>query len=160
MLLYLLRHGSAEMQTSTGLDQDRALTQRGMTQVRSVIEQCRHYGLAPTAILTSNYTRAQQTATIAAEVLQYQDPVQGSLALAPEASPGQLWDEVRIYWEEPSLLLVTHQPLISESAQWLTAYAQDPGLDPPNFTPATIACFHIDPTHTMPGGTLLWSLNP
>lgn len=160
MLLYLLRHGSAEMQTPSGDDRDRALTRRGIAQIRSVIDECRDYGLAPTAIVTSNYARARQSAEIVAEVLEFQDPVQGSSALGPEASPGQLWDEIRVYWEEPSLLLVTHQPLISEAAYWLTSYSNDPGLEPPSFTPATIACFEIDPTQQMPGGTLLWSLNP
>jgi phosphohistidine phosphatase len=64
MRLYVMRHGPAEDDAATGRDEDRALTERGRTRVRGVVQILVREAELPTRILASNLVRAQQTAEI------------------------------------------------------------------------------------------------
>jgi phosphohistidine phosphatase len=70
MLLYVMRHGSAEDRADSGLDGDRALNADGRARVKRVIEELRSLrGGAPVArLLTSPLRRARETAELAAEL--------------------------------------------------------------------------------------------
>jgi phosphohistidine phosphatase len=117
--LVLLRHGIAEQRAASGQDRDRALTAEGTARLRDVVTRARHAGLAPRWIVASPYLRAQQSARIAAEVLEYRDAILSSPALVPDSSPAALWAEARELDESP-LLFVSHEPLLSATAAWLT----------------------------------------
>lgn len=158
MLVSLIRHGEAEPPAPGQPDRDRALTKRGIQGTEQVIQLARKKGLSPSRILASPYLRTQQTASIAARILdQEASAIHPSVALIPEGTPSGLWDEVRLYAEEPSLLLVTHLPLIAEAADWIAdPVGAHAGI--PRFSPATMVCFEVDASQRVPGGSLLWNI--
>ncbi|MBI2684903.1 MAG: phosphohistidine phosphatase SixA [Acidobacteria bacterium] len=110
MQIYLLRHGIAEDARPGQADADRALTTEGVKRLREILKRARIAGVAPSLIVTSPYVRARQTAELAAEIMGYSEELAKSTKLTPMASPVDTWAEVRTLRNEPSLLLVGHEP--------------------------------------------------
>lgn len=119
MILYLLRHGDAEIYSDKG-DRDRLLTERGMLQ--SKIAGRYLINKHPSIVLISTYVRAMQTL----EIIN----VEGgscslrefvSLDVAPRASIDDLMIEIAAYSEE-SLLIVGHNPQLSLLIHYLTGH--------------------------------------
>lgn len=117
--LYLLRHGIAEDRSPSGRDADRALTDRGKEKLEKVLKRAHKSGARPTLIISSPYTRAMETAAIAAGVLEYHSEIVRSDRLLPSSSPPDLWSEVRAHRDEPSILLAGHEPLFSSALAWM-----------------------------------------
>ena len=113
MEIYLLRHGIAEDAPSGSPDSERALTREGREKLRRVLKRAREAGVAPSLILSSPYRRAQETAEIAAETLDYHGKIVLTPALIPNASPGGIWEEIRACRGEDAVLLASHEPLMS-----------------------------------------------
>jgi phosphohistidine phosphatase len=118
MQIYLLRHGIADEGRSGQPDSERALTEEGKEKLRRVLS---HAGVQPGLILSSPYRRALETARIAAEVLGYRGKIVETEALVPNASPYDVWEEIRRRADEPSILLASHEPLMSSTAALLLA---------------------------------------
>jgi phosphohistidine phosphatase len=116
MQIYLLRHGIAEEARAGQKDADRALTPEGKEKLRRVLQ---HAGVNLGLILSSPYRRALETAGIAAEVLEYKGKIVQTEALIPEASPYAVWEEIRSRSAEPSVLLASHEPLMSSTVALL-----------------------------------------
>jgi len=119
MQIYLLRHGIAEDARPGQPDAERALTGEGREKLRRVLKRARQAGTAPELILSSPYRRAIETADVAAEVLGYQGKVVRTRALVPEASPFDTWEEIRSRKSEASILLASHEPLMSSMVAFL-----------------------------------------
>ena len=68
--IYLVRHGVAEDVSASGADFDRALTPAGMRKMQEAALGMRAIGVQPARVITSPYRRAQETATVLAEVLE------------------------------------------------------------------------------------------
>jgi phosphohistidine phosphatase len=115
MELYLLRHGMAEDRAPSGRDSDRRLTEDGKKRVRSVLKRAHKAGVSPTLILSSPFTRAIETAEIAADELAYNSEIVRTAALTPDSSPSDVWGEIRAHRDEPSILLAGHEPLFSST---------------------------------------------
>ncbi len=123
MILYLLRHGDAELHSSNG-DRSRMLTEVGMEQSRLAGRFLKD--IHPSVVLLSTYIRAKDTLVIV-------NREGGSCALrefvsldvAPSASVEDLMLEVNAYNEE-SLLIVGHNPQLSHLIYHLTG--QDKGM--------------------------------
>jgi phosphohistidine phosphatase len=112
--LWLLRHGEAETHAPT--DELRQLTERGRRQVRNI---CTHLQGVPFAgIFASPYARARQTASLAAELLGLETPVQHAGWLVPEADLRVAMAALSAL-AEGDWLLVTHQPLVGNLASLL-----------------------------------------
>ena len=117
MILYLLRHGDAEMHSSNG-DRSRILTEYGMEQSRLAGRYLKN--VHPSVVLLSTYVRAKETLDIVIRE-------SGSCALrefisldvSPNASVEDLMLEVNAYKEE-SLLIVGHNPQLSHLIYHLT----------------------------------------
>jgi phosphohistidine phosphatase len=156
MQIYLLRHGIAEESRSGLRDPDRALTPEGGEKLRRVLLRARAAGVEPTAILSSPYRRAVQTAQVAADVLDYKGKIVETRALTPEASPGEAWEEIRDRRDEPAVLLASHEPLMSSLAAFLL---DSPTLvvDMKKAALVRIDCDRIGPS---PSGVLKWMLTP
>ena|SRR5579862_2762513 len=115
MELYLLRHGLAEDRAATGRDADRALTDEGKRKLHKVLRRAHQAGVKPALILSSPLKRALETAAIAADELEYKSEIVRANGLTPNSTPADLWAEVRAHRDEPSILLVGHEPLFSHT---------------------------------------------
>jgi phosphohistidine phosphatase len=119
MQIYLLRHGIAEDAGPGRPDSERALTSEGRDKLRRVLKRARLAQAEPSVILSSPYRRALETADVAADVLGYKGKVVRTRALVPEASPSEAWDEIRSRHGEASILLASHEPLMSSMVAFL-----------------------------------------
>jgi len=117
--IYLLRHGIADDGKPGRPDSERALTGEGRDKLKRVLKRARTADCTPSLILTSPYVRAVQTAEIAVQVLGYKGDLVKTKALTPEASPHAAWDEIRAHRDESSILLASHEPLMSTLAAYL-----------------------------------------
>jgi len=156
MDVYLLRHGLAENGRPGMPDAGRELTPEGRKKMREIMRLARTAGLQPGLVLTSPYTRALQTAAIAAEALGYSGELVHTQALVPHSRPELVWDEVRVHRDVPQLLLVGHEPLFSNLAGFL--------LDAPalrvDFKKGALMRIEIEQTGARPRGVLRWFMAP
>ena len=156
MQIYLLRHGVAEDVRAGQPDSERALTDEGRDKLRRVLKRARGADLDPGVILSSPYRRAVETAAVAADVLGYKHEVVRTKALTPDASPHDAWEEIRDRRDERSILLASHEPLMSSMVAFLL---DSPALmvDMKKAALVRIDCDRIGPK---PRGILKWMLTP
>ena len=119
MEIYLLRHGIAEDGAPGQPDSGRALTTEGKEKLRRVLKRARSADAAPSVILSSPYRRAVETASVAADLLEYEGKIVQTRALIPDASPHEAWEEIRARQNETAILLASHEPLTSALAAFL-----------------------------------------
>ncbi len=154
MQVHLLRHGVAE-EARLGLsDADRALTSDGRKKLRQVLRNAIQADVNPTLILTSPLKRAIQTAEIAKQVLGYKKEILRTKALIPGSPVEQVWDEIRVHREEPSLMLVGHNPLFEN----LTGYLLNCPSLKLDFKKGAFLRLDIESFPAQPHGMLRWLL--
>ena len=156
MQIYLLRHGIAEDGKPGRPDSERALTAEGKDKLRRVLKRARRADCSPSLILASPYRRAVETAAIAAEVLGYPQDVLHTRALIPEAQPRETWDEIRAHKDEESILLSSHEPLMSSVASFLL---RSPALQV-DMKKAALARMDCERFAGEPHCVLKWMLTP
>jgi phosphohistidine phosphatase len=157
MELYLLRHGIAEDGRPGMKDSDRALTPEGREKLKRVLKRARNAGLKPELILSSPYRRAIETAEVAADVLGCKGKIVSTDALVPNASPHDLWDQVRSRRDEAaSILAASHEPLMSSSLAFLLG---SPALLV-DMKKAALARVDFERFGPEPRGMLKWLLTP
>jgi phosphohistidine phosphatase len=156
MELYLLRHAIAEDRSASGRDADRKLTAEGLDKLRRVARFAFAAGVRPSLVLSSPYVRAFETATAAARVLDYKGDILKTDRLTPDASPSDVWTEVRGHRGEESILLVGHEPLFSALASWLLGSARLM-ID---FRKAALVRIDFDTLGAEPRGVLQWMITP
>ncbi len=156
MQIYLLRHGIAEEPQAGRADSERALTSEGRDKLRRVLKRARTADLDPGLILSSPYRRARETAEVAAEVLAYEGEIVRTPVLVPEANPADVWAEIRKRPNERSILLASHEPLMSSLGAFLL---NSPALviDMKKGALIRIDCLRLGPA---PTGILKWMLTP
>jgi phosphohistidine phosphatase len=106
MNLYLLRHADANTEAAT--DDERPLSQKGISQARKVGRFCKDHDLKPDMIITSPVRRAAETADIVAEVIKGQLITEPWLACGMQ--PETALEELRGYERFESVMIVGHQP--------------------------------------------------
>ncbi|MFY9725029.1 MAG: histidine phosphatase family protein [Bryobacteraceae bacterium] len=156
MQIYLLRHGIAENAGPGQPDAGRALTAEGKEKLRRVLRRAATAGVRPVLIASSPLRRALETAAAAAEVLEYKGKVTEWRALLPEASPYDLWEEIRRHGEEPAILLAGHEPQMSTMVALLLA---SPSLQV-DMKKAALVRIDCDRLAREPKGVLKWLLTP
>jgi phosphohistidine phosphatase len=156
MQVHLLRHGTAEDTRPGGADSERKLTPAGREEVRRAIVRARPAGIAPTLIFSSPYVRAVETAEIAAAVVGYAGNILRTEALVPEASPRQVWQEIRGRPDESQILLAGHEPLLSQ----LMAYLLNAPSLRVDMRKATLLRIDLDRFTGEPSGLLKWMVTP
>ena len=156
MELYLLRHGTAERFATTGDDATRRLTEEGRTQVRRVLERAHAAGARASLILTSPYRRALETAEIAAHELGYEGKLVRSAVLTPDASPAQVWEEIRVHHIESSIVLCGHEPLFSATVAHLLGSARAMV----HYPTGVLMRVDVSAFGAAPAGVLQWMLTP
>jgi phosphohistidine phosphatase len=156
MELYLFRHGIADDRLPGRPDSSRQLTGEGRKKTATVAKMARRAGATPSLIISSPYDRAVQTAEVAAEEFGYKGEVLQTRTLVPEGSPQAIWNEIRNYPEEPSILLAGHEPLLSQLAAYLLSA---PSLQLEMKKSAMIR-IDVDGRRAAPQGVLRWMIVP
>jgi len=110
--LYLVRHAEAEPERTT--DAERRLTEKGKRQAEKLGRFCLQQGLAVDAIFSSPLVRAVQTAEPVAQALKTK--VHCSPELASGMTPGRLRAFLEAQKDSGSLMIVGHEPDLSEGA--------------------------------------------
>ena len=124
MNVYLLRHGLAVERGEPGVtrDSDRPLTGKGRRKLKQIAQAMETLDLSFELVLSSPYVRARQTAELVAEALGAGKHLRLTEALTPGGSRSELIKELRATKPAPeNVLLVGHEPYLSELASWLLA---------------------------------------
>lgn len=109
MILHLLRHAEAEDVSPSGRDADRRLTEDGRRRMKAVAKAVANLDAGYDAILVSLLVRARQTAEPVAEACGFRKPFVETKALAPNADPQEVLNELARL-KPDTALLVGHQP--------------------------------------------------
>lgn len=127
MNLYLMRHGIAVSRDAQGIhsDRERALTQKGSKRMRKAAKGLSALAIPFDRILTSPLKRSRQTAELVAEVLNIKERLEESQELAPDRSVQDLLSSLTSYRGQKHLLLVGHEPLLSETVSFLLLRGKD-----------------------------------
>lgn len=152
MQVYLLRHGIAEEAHGATSDGDRELTAEGRRKLRETLRVLASAEVRPSLILSSPLKRAVETAEIAREILKTRPDVLHTKALSPNSSVEQVWDEIRVHRDEPEMLLVGHEPLLSRLAAFLLG-APELRVD---FKKGAILRLDVEAFGSQPRSTLRW----
>jgi phosphohistidine phosphatase len=115
MQLYLLRHADAD--TPATIDDDRALSDKGVAQTHKVATFCETHELRPQLILTSPIRRALETAQIVTAQLRCEQRTADFLACGMRADAAV--GELKAYERFASMMLVGHEPDFSQLAAHL-----------------------------------------
>ncbi len=124
MRLYLVRHGKAERDSSTGRDEDRALNKRGERQAQWLGERLASMprGERPTLIVSSPAVRARDTARILQDCLNADLRLDESLSLGTAIEDALAAAESAAESRDPAVL-VGHNPTFEHLLGILTSAA-------------------------------------
>jgi phosphohistidine phosphatase len=119
MLVYLVRHATAQDRDPNGQDNPRrALTDQGHAEAALLAQAMRQMRIAPDVVLTSPYQRCVETARPLASLLDTEVIVERRL------EPGFSAVEFSALWERyeaaQSLILVGHEPDLSGLVAYFT----------------------------------------
>ncbi|HEX7668878.1 MAG TPA: phosphohistidine phosphatase SixA [Polyangiaceae bacterium] len=138
MRLFIMRHGPAEEESSSGRDFDRQLSASGRRRTTAAAGELRRRGEEPELILSSPLVRAVQTAGLVAAVFGgARTDVRDELA--PSEDAFALVQEL-LLGPAASVLVVSHAPDVSILAERLLA---ESGRRVGAFSPATIAAIEL-----------------
>lgn len=154
MELYVFRHGIANDAAPGAPDSARELTDEGRHKVAAVARMARRAGVDPSLIITSPYTRAIQTAKVAAEEFGYSGPLIKTQTLVPFGTPAGVWSELRDHRGERSILLAGHEPLLSQ----LVAYLLGAPALQVEMKKATLVRIDIAAMNAAPRAVLHWMI--
>ncbi len=156
MMLYILRHATAEEAASSGDDGARKLSERSKEKMRGAAAGLRAMGLKFDAILTSPLARAAETAEIVSAAYENTPPPQVLPALATGVAPADAVAALRAFAKNGEVMIVGHEPQLSAIASILLAGAAD-GV---HLRLKTGGCIAIDlpPRFDRGGGELRWML--
>jgi phosphohistidine phosphatase len=121
MNLYLLRHGIAVAKDDPKIttDEERPLTKKGVKRMRKAAKGLRALKIDFDRILTSPLVRARETAEIVARAAKLEKRLEEIHELAPQTPVEELVSSLAAYRESENILLVGHEPLLSETASFL-----------------------------------------
>src|SRR5215472_14320559 len=132
MNIFILRHGIAVERGTEGFENDseRPLTAKGKRQLRKSAAAMRTMRLRFDLILSSPYERAKRTAEIVAEGLKLKKRLKFSDALKYDGDAVELVHQLSTLKSVPeNLLLVGHEPYLSQLISVLLSGDEDVGID-------------------------------
>jgi phosphohistidine phosphatase len=118
--LLLLRHGEAEAIATGGSDIERALTAQGRNEVVSAADVMTRAQLCVDRVLVSSARRTLETAAIMAERLTFPRPAEPQEALYLAPPPGLLQSLARCHASCHQVMLIGHNPGLSDLVERLT----------------------------------------
>lgn len=156
MKLYILRHAIAEPRRPNLSDSRRCLTEEGLKELQQAVRGLRALGVRPDLILSSPYKRAWDTALVTARLLRRRKP-QELEALKPDGTPPHIWAGLRPHVASKSIMVVGHEPLLTEFAAFLLNASQlSINLKKSGLIRIDLSAVQTD----RPAGQLRWLLTP
>ena len=156
MEIYLFRHGMAENAAAGEPDSSRKLTDEGKEKTAAVAKMARAANVQPSAIISSPYVRALETARVAARELGFEGKVITAPELVPHGSPENVWNVIRERRDDDSILLAGHEPLMSGLVAYLLG---SPALRV-EMKKSALVRIDVDSLRGAPQGILRWMLIP
>jgi len=86
----------------------------------------------------------------------YKEKIVLAQSLIPDAVPQQVWEEIRVHKQESSLLLASHEPLLSSTVSYLLG---TPALMV-DMKKAALVRIDCENFNREPRGILKWMLTP
>jgi phosphohistidine phosphatase len=154
MKIYIVRHAEAEPRAPGGAEGARNLTPDGKRELRAVLRLARDAGVEPDVILSSPWTRAQETALAARDALGTKQVIE-TKALLPDVLPTHIWGEIRSLRPLKAIMVVGHEPHLSRFAAFL--------LEAPlaiDMKKSAIVRIDVQEREGPPRGVLKWMLTP
>ncbi|MBC8121660.1 MAG: phosphohistidine phosphatase SixA [Gemmatimonadaceae bacterium] len=152
MEVYLIRHGIAEIQSTTGQDDDRALSEEGRKKTRQVAERLLKLDVQLDLLLVSPLLRARQTAQVLVQV-GLAKTIEIFTPLAPGGTCAELRERLSRH-DAASAGLVGHQPGLGLWAEELIWGIPQTGLEIKKAGVVRIELSQHAP------GRLIWLLTP
>ena len=125
MMLYILRHATAEESSSSGDDGARRLTQKSKEKMVGAAAGLREMALKFDVILTSPLARATETAEIVAAAYGNAPPPQVLPALATGVPPADAVAALRAFAKNDHVMIVGHEPQLTAIASIVLTGASD-----------------------------------
>ncbi len=119
MILYILRHATAEEAAADGDDGARKLTSRSKDKMHDAATGMRALGLKFDVILTSPLARAAETAEIVAAAYSNTPAPQVLPALATGVAPAEVVSALKPFARYNEVMIVGHEPQLSAVASLL-----------------------------------------
>ena len=158
MNLYLVRHGEAGNVGGTiTRDAERPLTPRGEEDARLIGSALALLDGGISQILSSPLLRAMKTAQIIASCIPGNPPVISSGTLAPGLQPRSLLADLKGAAPVQGMMIVGHQPDMSELIAFLVA---DGSYAEIAFPPGAAAKLTLEPGADPPDARLHWLFSP
>jgi phosphohistidine phosphatase len=117
MQLYIVRHGIAidREEPKCPADPERYLTEEGIEKTKQVAKGVAALGVSADLLLTSPYVRANQTAEIFAQALDYpRQKIRRTDMLLPGAEPSLLFRELAKDKQSSSVFIFGHAPQLDD----------------------------------------------
>jgi phosphohistidine phosphatase len=158
MDLFVLRHGEAgKRSASGGNDAKRSLTAAGEKEITEIAESFKKIGIDFDVILTSPLKRAKQTADLVARQFKAQKKMRQLQELSPEGSKSDLYHMLSSFREGTSLLVVGHNPYLSEMISEMVTDGKYGRIDIKKGGVARIRVTNLTPKFK---GELRWLITP
>jgi phosphohistidine phosphatase len=157
--LYMMRHGIAVARGTTGFSEDskRPLTSDGQKKMAEIAKGLDRTGLKLDWIVTSPLVRAAETADIVAKSLSTRPPVDVCDALRPAGSPEDLVAFLAKRPNRRKVLVVGHEPDLSELAGRLIGAGAHASL---TFKKGGCCMISFEEFPPHDPGQLIWWLTP
>lgn len=161
MNLYLMRHATATAADDPSVtdDNERPLTAKGTKRLRRAARGLRRLNIPFDGILSSPVLRARQTAEIVAATLGMEARLEEISVLAPDSTVEHLLFGLTRYQDREHILLVGHEPLLSQTMSSLLCGGRGQGLEI-NVRKCSICRIEVDALPPPRPGTLHWYLAP
>ena len=128
MEIYLVRHAEAVEQAEGLEDSTRWLTKKGRKAMQKAACRLHKKRVRPDQIITSPLTRAVQTAELLMAEVGSHAELSADSRLAPESTAEQVVELLHSLQKLKSIMLVGHEPLLSQAAALLLGKEQVAGL--------------------------------
>ena len=160
MNLYFMRHGIAADRADSGAksaDRERTLTPKGIKRIRKAAKGLIAMSVSFDRILTSPLARAGQTAKIVAQALRLEDCLEEFPQLSPDQSVQDLMSGLVAYSGEKKILLVGHEPLLSNAVSFLLSGTAGAAI---RIKKGGLCCLELDGIPPKENAVLHWALAP
>jgi phosphohistidine phosphatase len=161
MNLYLMRHGIAVARDEPGIssDSERPLSPKGIKRLRRSAKGLARLNIPFSKVLTSPALRARQTAEIVTQSLGLEAKLEEISGLAPESTVDHLMLGLARFDGLEDILLVGHEPLMSDAAAFLLLNNAKASLNI-RFRKGGLCCIEVTELPPNEPGVLEWHLTP